>query len=189
MIKISYMKEVNSMEKRVDQTPLYEGAQDAPEQSGLHFAHSGRIDGAGRVANKLVGVWRLKRYWTQYDHEPALYPLGEDARGYIMYTADGYMSGTMQRAQVEPFRSADRLGASKDEKANAFESYVTYCGRYQVEGDTAYHRVELSLLPNWIGDEQVRRIEWQVDERVRLVAEWRFDGRRRVAVVEWERAR
>jgi hypothetical protein len=140
-------------------------------------------------ARSLIGVWRLRRYRTQYDDEPVLYPLGEDAQGYIMYTPDGYMSGTMQRARVVPFRSADRLGASTEEKARAFESYVTYCGRYRVEGDAAYHRIELSLLPNWIGEEQVRRIDWQDDDRVRLVGEWRFDGRRRVAVVEWERAR
>jgi hypothetical protein len=136
----------------------------------------------------LVGVWRLRRYWTRYDQDPPLYPLGEDAHGYIMYTPDGFMSGTMQRSGVAPFRSADRLSATAHEKASAFDAYVTYCGRYRVEGERAYHRIEISLLPNWIGEEQVRRIEWQDGDHVRLVGEWEFDGRRRVAVVEWERA-
>jgi len=140
-------------------------------------------------ARTLVGVWRLRRYWTRYDDDPPIYPLGEDALGCIMYTPDGFMSGTMQRAGVARFRTADRLAASGDEKANAFDAYVTYCGRYRIDGDVAYHRIELSLLPNWIGEEQARRIEWEDDDRVRLVGEWRFDGRRRVAVVEWERAR
>jgi hypothetical protein len=65
---------------------------------------------------------------------------------------------------------------------------VTYCGRYRVEGETAYHNIELSLVPNWIGEEQTRRIVWQDDDHVQLVAEWRFGDRSRVAVVEWERA-
>jgi hypothetical protein len=139
-------------------------------------------------ARSLAGVWRLVRYWTQYDDGPVLYPLGEDARGYIMYTPDGYMCGTMQRSDVASFATPDRLAASGEEKSRAFDAYVTYCGRYRVEGEIAHHSIELSLVPNWIGDEQTRRIVWQDDVRVQLIGEWRFGDRRRVAVVEWERA-
>jgi hypothetical protein len=137
----------------------------------------------------LVGVWRLRRYWIRYDHGAAQYPLGEDALGYIMYTADGYMSGTMQRRSMAPFVVADRLQASADEKVRAFDAYVTYCGRWRVEGDVAYHRIEASLLPNWIGEEQARHIRWHGRDRIDLVAEWQLGERRREAVVEWERAR
>lgn len=136
----------------------------------------------------LIGVWKLRRYWTRYDGDPPFFPLGEDARGYIMYTNDGFMSGTMQRADVAPFATPDRLKASTPEKAAAFDAYVTYCGRYRVEGDLAFHKVEMSLLPNWIGEEQVRRIEWESDDKVRLVAQWQIQERTRMAVVEWERA-
>jgi hypothetical protein len=136
----------------------------------------------------LVGVWRLRRYWTAYHDGPELYPLGEEARGYIVYTQDGFMSGTMQRSGIAPFATPDRLAASSEEKSRAFDGYVTYCGRYRVEGETAYHSIELSLVPNWIGEEQTRRIVWQDDDHVQLVAEWRFGDRSRVAVVEWERA-
>jgi hypothetical protein len=136
----------------------------------------------------LVGVWRLRRYWTAYEDGPVLYPLGEKARGYIVYTQDGFMTGTMQRCGIAPFATPDRLAASGEEKSRAFDAYVTYCGRYRVEGETAYHSIELSLVPNWIGEEQTRRIVWQDDDHVQLVAEWRFGDRSRVAVVEWERA-
>lgn len=135
----------------------------------------------------LVGVWRLRRYWTQYDDGPVLFPLGERASGYIVYTPDGFMSGTMQRAGVEPFTTPDRLAASVEEKSRAFDAYVTYCGRYRVESNIVWHSIELSLTPNWIGEEQTRRIVWQDDGLLQLIGEWCFGDRRRVAVVEWER--
>jgi hypothetical protein len=136
----------------------------------------------------LAGTWRLVRYYTAYDGGEEIHPLGRDALGYITYTPDGFMSGTMMRAARAAFRVADRLAATAAEKAVAFDDYVTYCGRYRVEGDTVYHRIELSLLPNWIGEEQARRIEPRKDGRIALVGEWRVEGRRRIAVVEWERA-
>jgi hypothetical protein len=140
------------------------------------------------AGNILAGTWRLVRYYTAYDGGEEIYPLGRDARGYITYTSDGFMSGTMMRAARSPFRVADRLQAGVEEKARAFDDYVTYCGRYRIEGDTVYHRIELSLLPNWIGEEQPRRIERRGEGRIALLGEWQVEGRRRIAVVEWERA-
>ncbi len=142
-----------------------------------------------QARHPIVGAWRLLRYWTRYDDEAPRYPLGVDAVGYILYTPDGYMSGTMQRRDVAPFRVADRLQASDEEKRRAFDAYVTYCGRWRADGDQVFHRIEASLLPNWIGEEQVRRIEWHDDDRIALVGEWRIGERRREAVVEWQRAR
>ena len=138
--------------------------------------------------NPLAGVWRLVRYYTRYDDGETIYPLGEDAVGYITYTPDGFMSGSMMRANRRPFAVADRLRATPDEKARAFDDYVTYCGRYRVEGDTAYHCIEVSLLPNWIGEQQARRIEPRDNGRIALVGEWIVNGKKRIAVVEWERA-
>ena len=45
-------------------------------------------------ANPLVGAWRLVSYEGRTG-DNVLYPLGEDATGYIMYTHDGYMSVSM----------------------------------------------------------------------------------------------
>lgn len=141
------------------------------------------------MADSLVGAWRLRRYWTQYSDGPPQHPLGEDAVGYILYTPEGFMSGTMQRRDVADFAVADRLQATPEEKARAFDAYVTYCGRWRAEGDVAYHRIEASLLPNWRGEEQARRMVWHGPDRVDLVGEWQIGPRRRVAVVEWERAK
>jgi hypothetical protein len=138
----------------------------------------------------IVGAWRLVGYWTKYDDQPRIHPLGTDARGYILYTADGFMSGTMQRAQPRPFAVADRLQGTPEEKIAAFDAYVAYCGRWRTDGDDLVHDIELSLLPNWIGDSQRRRPTWHNADRVDLVGSWDLGGgRRRTAVVKWERAK
>jgi hypothetical protein len=137
---------------------------------------------------KIVGAWRLLGYWTRYDDGPRIYPLGEDAVGTILYTPDGFMCGTMQRARPTPFAIADRLRATPEEKSRAFDDYVSYCGRWRVDGRFVYHRVESSLLPNWIGEEQAREMRWLGDGHVELVGAWDAGGKRREAVVEWRRA-
>lgn len=137
----------------------------------------------------IVGVWRLVRYTTRYEGGPDLFPYGEDALGYLSYSPDGFMSGTLSRAGRAPFAVADRLRAGDAEKAQAFDDYLAYCGRWRVDGDTVYHQVELSLLPNWIGEEQPRRMRLhEGGRRMTLTGEWLVRGERRTATIEWERA-
>jgi hypothetical protein len=146
------------------------------------------MSGAAHADHPIVGTWRLVGYWTQYEGDARIHPLGTDAVGYILYTPDGFMSGTMQRRPAQPFAVADRLRATADEKVRAFDDYVTYCGRWQPDGDDLLHAIEISLLPNWNGDRQRRHAKWHGRDRVDLVAHWEVQGRRRTAVVEWERA-
>ena len=48
-------------------------------------------------SNPLIGAWRLVSYEGRTG-DNVLYPLGEDATGYIMYTHDGHMSVAMMAA-------------------------------------------------------------------------------------------
>jgi Lipocalin-like domain len=57
------------------------------------------------------------------------------------------------------FAADDLLSATKEEEAQAEETYVSYCGRYEFLGDTVVHHVEMSLFPNWIGGDQERLVD------------------------------
>ncbi len=48
---------------------------------------------------------------------------------------------------------------STEEKVHAVDTYVSYCGRYEFQGDVVIHHVELSLFPNWVGVDQERLAE------------------------------
>jgi hypothetical protein len=85
------------------------------------------------------------------EHGTISYPLGRDAVGVIVYTDDGYMFVAIMCPDRQPFAAGDLLKGSGEEKARAAETYVSYCGRYELHGDTVIHHVELSLFPNWSG--------------------------------------
>lgn len=109
--------------------------------------------------SELVGLWRLVSMEQRYDDGRVVYPFGPDAEGYIQYAPDGFMSVAFQRAGRTPFKSGGQWTASDEEKARAYDSVLTYCGRYSVAGDRVTHAIEMSLFPNWIGDKQVRQFE------------------------------
>jgi len=115
--------------------------------------------GLGDETNRLVGTWKLLSWENRSADGLVSYPLGRDAVGLITYTADGYVSVAIMRADREPFAAGDLLGGTGDEKARAAETYVSYCGRYELRGDSVIHHVMLSLFPNWSGVDQERVVE------------------------------
>jgi len=136
----------------------------------------------------LIGTWELVRYFVRFADGTETAPLGEDAVGRICYLRDGHMFGFMARAGRVPFASADRLLATPSEKAQAFDDCVTYTGRWTLLDDgMVVHHVELSLLPNWTGQDQLRIP--RLDARgLELAAHVGEGAARRSAIVRWKRA-
>ncbi len=139
------------------------------------------------VEQALVGTWRLVA-WENRDAEGHVtWPVGRDARGYLLYTADGYMSVQIMRANRTPFAVGDLLGGSSTEQAGAAASYTAYAGRYTLQDNTVTHHVELSLFPNWVGTQQERRVDVQGDRLTLSTAPLLFGGKHQTAQLIWER--
>lgn len=94
----------------------------------------------------------------RYDDGRVTYPFGKEVQGYIFYGKDGIMFAAIQRAGRTPFKTGMQWTASQEEKAGAYDSYMTYCGRYELEGNRVTHAIEISLFPDWIGQRQVRTL-------------------------------
>ena len=113
----------------------------------------------------LVGAWRLADFHITYaDGRPAVAPMGEGAQGLLVYTADGHVSAVLSRADraalgVGGLEQA-RHGAAQA-KVEAFDTYMSYAGRYHIDGDEVVHTVELALLPDAVGRAQRRHVHWQ----------------------------
>lgn len=85
--------------------------------------------------NPLVGTWRLVSWENRGVGDGGVsHPLGEDAVGYIMYGPDGHMSVAISRPDRARFAAGDLLDGSAEERAQAAETYVSYCGRYEFRG-------------------------------------------------------
>lgn len=140
----------------------------------------------------LVGAWTLETYESsELDGAEARYPLGPDARGIIMYTPDGYMSAQIMRVNRAPFARGDLAVADIDELATAAKGYLAYSGPYTVLDDSVVaHRVDVSLLPNWIGGTQYRAAQVGDDRPQLSPTEPLFiKGKLRNGRLVWQRAK
>jgi len=135
----------------------------------------------------LVGTWRLIS-WEFRDAEGHVsYPMGRDPSGYLTYSPDGYVSVTIASPNRTVFASQDMSTGTTEEKAAAFDTYISYCGTYERRGETVIHRVQASLFPNWVGGDQERIVEWQ-DSHLRLSTRpMLIAGGTRTVHLLWER--
>jgi hypothetical protein len=109
----------------------------------------------------FIGTWRLVSVETRRE-DGSLYRSGKRT-GYLIYSNDGYMSVAFMKEGRTKFASGDIRGGSIEEKIEAFEGYVSYCGKYRVEDDRIYHDIEVSLFPNWEGEGQERFYSFEGD--------------------------
>ena len=109
----------------------------------------------------FIGTWRLASVETRKEDD-SLHRRGSRT-GYIIYSADGYMSVAFMKKGRTEFASGDIRGGTVDEKVEALNGYISYSGRYQVEEKSVFHHIEVSLFPNWIGDKQERFYKFEGD--------------------------
>jgi hypothetical protein len=139
------------------------------------------------AADALVGAWRLVSWENQAADGQVTYPMGANARGYLLYTADGRFSVTISRVGRPPFAAGDLLGGTTEENARAVEGFVAYAGRYSFHHDRVIHHVELSLFPNWVGSDQERWVELAGDRLTLSASPLLLAGKRQVPRLVWER--
>ena len=114
------------------------------------------------MANPLIGVWRLV---TVEDHQAdgtVLYPYGEQCLGYLIYHPEGYMSATVMSADRPRLATTARPFALSTEDAVSVLKTMgsAYSGTYEMRDEsTVIHHVEAALIPNMIGQDEVRPFE------------------------------
>ena len=141
-------------------------------------------------ADALVGSWLLVRWSVEYpDGRAPTLPFGDDAVGLITYAADGWMTATMSRRRREGLSAPTAARASAESKARAFDEYLTYGGRWRIEGDSVVHEVMVSMNPTLIGVPQ-RRVATFRDGLLDLTAAETdaASGRSRLHRIAWKRA-
>jgi hypothetical protein len=113
-------------------------------------------------SNPFIGTWELISWEVTQPDGTIQYPYGKEVIGYLIYTADGYMSAEIMdpdRQQSDPNFPLEMAGAQTlpdVDRARAYSTYLSYCGTYTVEGQTLTHHVRAGLIPSWTGSDQPR---------------------------------
>ena len=149
----------------------------------------GGEDGHPPHRNPLIGSWRLETWVSLVDDGTEARPMGARPEGLLVYAPDGAMVTAFGQAERDRFATDDLTGGTLDERSAAFQSFIAYGGRYELDGSTVIHTVEVSLFPNWIGTTQRRH--WEVDaagERLILVSPpITVGGQTRTQRLSWRR--
>ncbi len=138
-------------------------------------------------SNPLIGTWQLISWENRGIDGQISYSFGQDAVGYIMYQPDGYMFVAITRPHRAPFAVGDLLRGSTAEKVAAAESYISYCGRYEFQGEKVIHHIQFSLFPNWVGGDQERFVELTGDRLQLSTRPMLLEGKQQTAHLVWER--
>ena len=138
-------------------------------------------------AHRLVGAWQLVRWYITYEDGAVTEPLGPDATGLLVYTADGWMSAAIMAADRPLLSRRNPRAAPVAERAAAFDTYFNYCCQWRVVGDAVEHHVTLSHNPALVGTVQVRKIRMQAG-RLTLSADEPVEGGLRVHRLTWRPA-
>ena len=149
------------------------------------------VSADGPLNAKLLGAWRLTRYVAESPNGDAVYPLGPDAIGYIMYTTDGHMSASVMRSTRARFASNDMMGGTPDELAVAAAGYLSYAGMFEVDeaNSVVVHHIKTALVPNWVGTDFKRKVILDGDKlELRGFTPSLVDGEKRLVRVMWERS-
>jgi hypothetical protein len=113
-------------------------------------------------SHPFIGTWRLVSWEIEQPDGTLGHPYGRHPIGFLMYTADGYMSAHIMdpdRRQSDPrhpLETAPAQTLSEADRARAYSTCVAYCGTWRVEGETLIHQVLTALIPSWTGSDQVR---------------------------------
>lgn len=131
----------------------------------------------------LIGTWRLESWELVYaDRRPSEHPLGETAVGFLMYSADGYVSATLMRSAV-----AGGAGpAPADGGARTLQS-LAYAGRFEVAAGVVTHIIEVASDATLVGLRNRREIALSGARLVLLGADF-TPGTARTQRIAWTRA-
>lgn len=95
---------------------------------------------------KISGTWALERF-NIIEPTGKICPWGHNTTGLLLYTSDGYMSVSINRA-VDPIES----NSPKD----LFNSILFYAGTYSIIENIISHKVSNASNPSRIGKEMIR---------------------------------
>src|SRR5437660_387996 len=114
----------------------------------------------------VAGTWTLAAAERLLPDGTRVADYGPSPHGLVIFTADGYYSVQIYRAERPRFSSADKLKGTPEEYKEASLGMSVHFGRYTVDpakGTITFH-IDRASFPNWDDTTQVRAYDLKGDE-------------------------
>ncbi|CAA0105187.1 Uncharacterised protein [BD1-7 clade bacterium] len=113
-------------------------------------------------ASPFSGTYRLVSWENRLASGEVLYPMGDNAKGYISYSADGFVWVHIMADARRNQHHANPFECTPEEAVASALSHLSYCGKFEIDGSQIIHHVDICSFPNWVGTPQVR--DWSVTD-------------------------
>ncbi len=139
------------------------------------------------IEDEFIGTWKLG-YWKNTDGKGVVsYPFGEKAQGFISYTPDGYIFAVLSKDGRQPCLSNDPHGVSETEKISSYDSYFSYCGKFEIKEQSVIHHIHSCSFPNWNGTDQLRNYTFNNNTLLLVTQPFLIDGSVQISELFWEK--
>lgn len=114
------------------------------------------------ISEQLKGTsWSLVEYKSESKEGKALYPLGEDALGTIIFTEAGHTAvQIMAKDRTKPLslEELDKYNTAVEKEMGRL-GYHAYTGPFTIDEDESIltTHVQISLIPDYVGSKQARK--------------------------------
>jgi hypothetical protein len=146
-------------------------------------------ENVGKARERFVGVWTLESFTERSDSNEISSPLGEEPLGFLIYTADGFVSAQLMRAKRELFKADPWEAGASSDALDLTKDYIAYCGRYEIDEKSSevIHLPLVAFLPNLIQQEQHRRFTFDEDTLTLVTTRGRPNGSVVASTLLWRR--
>lgn len=143
-------------------------------------------------AEDITGTWLVVARGNDdpEDQRVSRERYGDDPQGLLIISPDGWMNAALCWGGRAPLTGnpAWHTDAPDEDRLRAFDTYISYGGRWSLEDGVFSTQVEFALNPGWVGGEQVRGAELLPDGELLLSLSRAWpDGRTVNAWVRWRR--
>ena len=141
-------------------------------------------DASGNQEGSLVGTWKLlSASSTTSKGERNGAPYGEGPTGFLTYTDAGRVTSLISYGG----RKLLPVGATAEQQAEAFNTFLAYTGRYTLNGGNVTHHIEVSSIQNYVNKDLVRSIQFQGDRIILTTPPTLVNGKIQSIELVWQR--
>ena len=115
----------------------------------------------------ILGTWKLiSASSSTSDGERNDTAFGVGPTGFVTYNPGGRMSVLISHGGRKLLAASSANPPTAEAIAGSFSTFIAYAGRYTLKSEEVIHHVEISLIQDWVGTDQIRAIKIEGDRLV-----------------------